>query len=85
MGTPLVNGNNYPDYRVNNPWGFNTGAVGGITPATEVFTPGVESTPNTNLFSGKYSGINENLGVGSKIYYPQQAGVDRTGTTLGIG
>lgn len=85
MGVTGVNPYQNPEYNVNKPWGFNAGAVGAVNPSTEVFTPTVESTSNTNLFSGRYSGINENLGIGSKIYYAQQAGVDRTGTTIGIG
>ena len=85
MGVSNVNNYQYPEYKVNNPWGYNAGAVGAVNPSTEVFTPTVASTSNTNLFSGRYSGINENLEIGSKIYYAQQAGVDRTGTTIGIG
>ena len=83
MDTQL-NVNNYSDYRIKSPWGFNAGGVTGVNPSTEVYTPAIE-TSGTNFFTGKYSGINENLGVGSKIYYGKQAGLDRTGTTLGIG
>ena len=37
-----------------------------------------------NMFSGKYYGVNEKLGVGSEISYQKQAGVDRSGRTLGF-
>ena len=83
MGVTSVNLYQNPEYKVNNPWGYNTGAVSGVNPTTEVYTPTVEYT-GANLFAGNYSGINENLGVGSQIHYPKQAGVDRTGSTLGF-
>lgn len=36
----------------------------------------------SNLFAGNYEGVNKNLGVGSQISYPTQAGLDRSGFTL---
>ena len=40
------------------------------------------SVTGPNLFAGNYEGVNENLGVGSQISYPTQAGVNRNGFTL---
>ena len=48
---------------------------------TEWAQPRIDLSGN-NLFAGQYEGVNQKLGVGSKIYYPAQAGVDRTGRTL---
>ena len=41
-----------------------------------------EST--SNPFGGQYTGVNEKLGVGSEISFAKQAGVDRSGRTLGF-
>ena len=84
MGLESVNAYQYPEYKFNNHWGLNAGAIGPVKPSEEIYTPPVEYTGG-NLFAGSYSGINENLGIGSKIYYAPQAGVDRTGTTICIG
>ncbi|MBE7711075.1 MAG: hypothetical protein E7Z92_02925 [Cyanobacteria bacterium SIG31] len=59
--------------------------VGGIqTPPPAEFTPTTEIS-NGNLFSGNYEGINQNLGIGSQISYPPQAGHNRNGRTLAFG
>lgn len=60
--------------------------VGGIqtpAPAPVEFTPTVDYNGG-NLFAGQYEGVNTNLGVGSHISFAQQAGVDRSGRTLGF-
>ncbi len=54
-----------------------------ITPAEQPpYVGEPTSVSGSNLFAGNYEGVNKNLGVGSQISYPTQAGLDRSGFTL---
>lgn len=50
MTTTAINGFQYPDFKVNKPWGFNVGSIDGRNP--ELTTGGViDTTTNSTGFA----------------------------------